>query len=113
MILSTILKEKARIEYMLLKYREEYESLPKGAISEKKVGDKTYYYLKYRSGKKVISQYINKATVNEIKVQIERRKHIEIMIKSLQEELNIANRALEEKWWFYITEAIWQSPVLS
>lgn len=95
MILSTILKEKTRIEYMLAKYLEEYETLPKGTISEKRVGEKTYYYLKYRSGKKVISQYINKADIDEIKDQIERRKHIEAMIKSLQEELNIANRVLE------------------
>lgn len=95
MILSTITKEKTRIEYMLAKYREEYESLPKGTISEKRVGEKTYYYLKYRSGKKVISQYINKADIDEIKDQIERRKHIEAMIKFLQEELSIANRVLE------------------
>ena len=96
MILSTITKEKTRIEYMLAKYREEYESLSKGTISEKQVGENTYYYLKYRSGKKVISQYVNKANIDEIKEQIERRKHIEKMIKSLQEELNIANKVLED-----------------
>lgn len=97
MILSTILKEKTRIEYMLAKYREEYEFLPKGTISEKRVGKKTYYYLKYRSGKNVISQYISKTNIDEIKEQIERRKHIEAMIKSLQEELSIANKVLEEE----------------
>lgn len=95
MILSTILREKTRIEYMLAKYHEEYETLPKGTISEKKVGKRTYYYLKYRSGKKVISQYISKTSIDEIKEQIERRKHIEAMIKSLQEELSIANKVLE------------------
>ena len=80
---------------MLAKYRKEYENLPKGSISEKQVGERTYYYLKYRSGKKVISQYINKANISEIAEQIERRKHIEAMIKALQEELNIANKVLE------------------
>ena len=95
MILSTILKEKTRIEYMLTKYLEEYETLPKGTISEKQVGQRTYYYLKYRSGKKVISQYISKTSIEEIKKQIERRKHIEAMTKSLYEELSIANKALE------------------
>lgn len=97
MILSTITKEKTRIEYMLAKYLEEYEALPKGTISEKQVGERTYYYLKYRSGKKVISQYISKTSIDEIKEQIERRKHIEAMIKSLQEELSIANKVLEEE----------------
>ena len=95
MILSTITKEKARIEYMLAKYRAEYEGLPKGTISEKRVGNKIYYYLKYRTGKKVVSQYINKNSIDELRDLIEKRKHIETMIKSLQEELSIANRVLE------------------
>lgn len=95
MILTTVLQEKRRIEYMLKKYREEYESLPKGTISEKAVGDKTYYYLKYRDGKKVVSKYVSKAEIDTLREQIEKRKHIEVMIKSLTEELNIANKVLE------------------
>lgn len=82
---------------MLAKYCKEYECLPKGTISEKRVGEKTYYYLKYRTGKKVISQYVNKSNIDEIREQIEKRKHIEAMIKSLQKELNIANKELEEE----------------
>ena len=79
MILTTIVQEKERIEYMLTKYREEYDRLPKGSISEKKAGDKTYYYLKYRDGKKVASQYISKSRIDEIRAQIEKRKHIEAL----------------------------------
>lgn len=97
MILTTIMQEKERISYMLSKYQEEYDRLPKGSISEKKSGAKTYYYLKYREGKKVISQYISKEAIAGIKTQIEKRKHIEAMIKSLQEELAIAEKALEGK----------------
>ena len=97
MILTTIVQEKERIEYMLTKYQEEHDRLPKGSISEKKAGDKTYYYLKYRDGKKVVSQYISKSQIDEIRAQIEKRKHIEAMIKSLQEELAIANKVLEEE----------------
>lgn len=97
MILTTIMQEKERILYMLEKYREEYDRLPKGSISEKKSGAKTYYYLKYRDGKKVISQYISKDGIEEIRTKIEKRKHIEAMIKSLQEELAIAEKALEGK----------------
>ncbi len=52
MILTTIAQEKKRIEYMLAKYQEEYDRLPKGSLSEKKTGGKSYYYLKYRDGKK-------------------------------------------------------------
>ena len=95
MILTTILQEKKRIEYMLAKYQEEYDQLPKGSLSEKKTGGKSYYYLKYRDGKKVVSEYISKARVDEIRAQLEKRKHIEAMIKSLLEELAIANKVLE------------------
>lgn len=97
MILSTISREKVRIEYMLAKYQAEYDTLPKGTLSEKQVGEKIYYYLKYRSGKKVVSQYISKENIDEIREKVKRRKHIESMIKSLQEELSIADKVLEGK----------------
>ena len=95
MILNTILQEKTRIEYMLTKYQAEYDSLPKGSISEKRVKQRIYYYLKYRDGKKVVSQYIPKFEIESVREQINKRKHIESMIKSLYEELAIANRVLE------------------
>lgn len=97
MILTTISQEKKRIEYMLTKYKEVYECLPKGSFFEKKVGKRVYYYLKYRDGKKVVSRYISKTQIDEIRQHIEKRKHIEAMIRSLQEELAIANKVLEEE----------------
>ena len=97
MILATIAQEKKRIEYMLTRYQEEYDRLPKGSLSEKKAGTRTYYYLKYRDGKKVVSEYINKSRIDEVRIQLEKRRHIEVMMKSLQEELAIANRVLEEE----------------
>ena len=95
MILSTILQEKERIDRMLAKYQEELEMLPKGTISEKKVKQSTYYYLKYREGKKVISRYIPQKDVDAVREQVEKRRHIETMIRSLQEERAIAEKALE------------------
>ena len=95
MILSTILQEKERIDRMLAKYQEELEMLPKGTISEKKVKQSTYFYLKYREGKKVISRYIPQKDVEAVREQVEKRRHIETMIRSLQEERAIAEKALE------------------
>lgn len=97
MLLTTISQEKKRIEYMLAKYKEAYDRLPKGSLSEKTVGNRTYYYLKYRDGKKVISRYISHSCVDELRMQIEKRKHIEAMMKSLREELAIAHKVLEEE----------------
>lgn len=95
MILRTILQEKERIDRMLAKYQEELEMLPKGTISEKKVKQSTYFYLKYREGKKVISRYIPQKDVEAVREQVEKRRHIETMIRSLQEERAIAEKALE------------------
>lgn len=97
MILSTVLEEKRRIEYMLQKYASLLSTLPKGTITEKTVNGKTYYYLKYRSGKRVISEYVNKQEIDLLRQKIARRKHIETMIKSLQEEKVLADRILEGK----------------
>ena len=95
MILSTILQERERIDRMLAKYREELETLPKGTISEKKAGQSTYFYLKYREGKRVISKYIPQKDVETVREQVEKRRHVETMIRSLQEERAIAEKALE------------------
>ena len=95
MILSTILQEKERIDRMLAKYQEELEMLPKGTISEKKVKQSTYFYLKYREEKKVISKYIPQKDVETVREQVEKRRHVETMIRSLQEERAIAEKALE------------------
>ena len=95
LILNIILQEKERIDRMLAKYQEELGTLPKGTISEKKVRQSTYFYLKYRDGKKVISRYVPQKDVETIREQVEKRRHVETMIRSLQEERAIAEQALE------------------
>lgn len=95
LIISTVLQEKRRIDYMLAKYQEALAELPKGTISEKQVKGNTYYYLKYRDGKRVVSKYIGKKDINELKQQIDRRRHIETMIRSLLEEQKLAAKVLE------------------
>lgn len=95
MILSMVLQEKQRIDYMLARYQETISELPKGTISEKLINGNTYYYLKYRDGKKVISKYVGKDNIQELKEQIEKRRHVEAMIKSLTEEQRLAAKILE------------------
>ncbi len=80
---------------MLSRYQTELEDLPKGALSEKRVRDKVYYYLKFREGKKVVSKYISKDKIDGLREQLTRRAHIEAMIGSLNEEKRIADKALE------------------
>lgn len=95
LLIDTIIKEKRRIAYMLDRYEKMLVMLPKGTLVGCEKNGRTYYYLKYRDGKKVVSKYVGKASVETIAGQIEKRKHIEAMIKSLKEELIIAEKALE------------------
>ena len=98
LIIDTIQKEKARIEYMLKRYRKIIEELPKGSLSESDKNGQKYYYLKYREGKKVVSKYLGKDAGN-MPALIEKRKHTEAMIKLLEDELKIAEKALEGNVW--------------
>lgn len=95
MILSMVLQEKQRIDYMLARYHETLSELPKGTISEKLIKGNTYYYLKYRDGKKVISKYVGKDKIQEVRELVEKRRHIEALIKSLTEEQQLATKILE------------------
>ena len=95
LILSIVQQEKQRIDYMLAKYQEALIELPKGTISEKQVNGNTYYYLKYRSGKKIVSKYVGKREVEAMKQKIDKRRHIEAMMKALREERKLAERVLE------------------
>lgn len=95
LILYTVTQEKQRIEYELLKYQDELCTLPKGMLSEKTVGEKTYYYLKYRDGKKAVSKYVRKKEIESVRAFVEKRRHIEAMVKSLQEEKALADKVLE------------------
>ena len=94
LIIDTILKEKIRIEYMLERYRKIIDELPRGSLSEVSKNGQKYYYLKYREGKRVITKYLGKDAGN-VPALIDKRKHTEAMIKSLEEELRIAKKALE------------------
>ncbi len=95
MIINTMLQEKQRIDYMLVRYQTVLADLPKGTISEKPVNGNTYYYLKYRDGKKVVSKYIRKKDIEGLRQQIEKRRHVEAMIQSLREEQQLAEKVLE------------------
>ena len=86
--MTVISREEARNEKMIIEYTKELEVLPKGKITPKTVNGKTYYYLYYRDGKKVISKYIGKDndSLTSIRERLTRRSQIEEIMKKLKEE---------------------------
>lgn len=108
MIGTLLNKESIRNQKMIFEYEKELSLLPKGSIQGKNVGNKVYYYLNYRDGKKVISKYIgkDKQALIPIKEKLERRIQIENMLKKLKEE-QMQIKKMEALLWFCIMEAIW------
>lgn len=54
--------------------------------------------MKYRNGKKVVFDYVGKEhnKIDEIRLQLERRKQIEEILKELSKELNVVKKFAEE-----------------
>ena len=94
---NAVAQEQRRIKYMIEKYEAELITLPKGALIDKMIKGNQYYYLQYRSGKKTISKYVGRAgdKVEKLRQQIERRRHIQAMLKALSEEYVITQKMME------------------
>ena len=74
---------------------DEIRMLPKGSISAKKIGKKTYYYHQWREGKRVKSVSLS-AEIPPILLQsISRRKLLEGQIKEISKEITIIAKAID------------------
>lgn len=60
---------------------ERLSSLPRGYISQKRIGEKTRYYLQWKENGKVKSQHIPLEWLEETKAQIEERRHLQEQVK--------------------------------
>lgn len=90
-IKNMVQKEAAVFEQLKAQYEAMLEELPKGSLTVKKG---VYYYLNSKEGEKMISKYVGKASpeIDKLREQIERRRHIEKMLRSVNRELKIADK---------------------
>jgi hypothetical protein len=87
-IYGMLKEEKQRNLRLQETYSKEIDSLPKGSIVSKKVGDRRYYYLHYRCKDKVKSEYLGKdeSVVERVRQSIAERKHLQGVLKRLKSE---------------------------
>ena len=87
-IYDMLKEEKQRNIKMQEAYKKEIATLRKGSISKKTISGINYYYLKYRQKDKVKNDYIGKdeELVEKVRVEIEKRKHLQSLLKRLQVE---------------------------
>ena len=92
-------EEKQRNLELQEKYRREIISLRKGSIMKKSISNGNYYYLKYRQGNKIRNDYIGKdeKVAEEIRLEIEKRKYLEGVLKRLQLEYKQICRIVKDK----------------
>lgn len=96
-LLNLISDEVKRIRALKESYVQQLKLLPKGTLQTRRRGKHEYYYLAFRDGKKIITEYVGKdeKRIHELKQSLEKRKHVEDILRQLDRELSIAKRILE------------------
>jgi len=90
-----LLEEYNRLERGINLIHEELASLPKGYISEKKIGNGTYYYLQKREGDKIVSKHLKKDELEPYATLIKHRKTLEQKTKEMRVEQKKLTAALK------------------
>jgi len=97
-VIKDMLRDSLRHDMESLElYQKRIDSIPKGVVSSKKINGKSYYYLSYREGNKVKTDYLGKLTEQEVKEyqeKIEKRKRYQKMLKKLQKEIKFLRKVL-------------------
>lgn len=81
--------ELERNQRLIARYEKELESLPKGSVFKRKIGNHEYLYLNYRDGEKVISKFLGKMdefNIQELQLQLDKRKEYKALLKKLKIE---------------------------
>lgn len=97
-IIKGVLEEEYnRLVHLRDRYLNDIANLPKGSLSIKEKSGQEYAYIAHREGKKVVFDYIGKATSDEVKKlkeRIKKRKDYEKKLKSIKSDLKELERAL-------------------
>lgn len=94
-ILEEVLEEEYTRSVRLCHHMErELNSLPKGSIRTRKINNHEYYYLNYREGDKVRSDYLRADEVEEIRTKINRRHELVAALKEQQRSQKQIEKAL-------------------
>ena len=73
---------------------EEIAGLPRGSVVEKRRGGKVYCYLTRREGGRVVTEYIPRDGVAEMRGKIELRKSLEDTLGAFRKTMRQVERAL-------------------
>jgi hypothetical protein len=84
-VLKGILKESANYYREIEKeIKKRLSVLPKGSVKRRRISGKSYYYLQYRKGEKVVHKYLGKNRPDELLRRLKERKSLEGELKRVR-----------------------------
>ena len=94
MIIDLLIAESQKNLVLQRELKNKISRLPKGTVKERRVKDKTYYYLAYRENRKVVNKYIGDGPLEAEKLSklVEERKAYENQLKELQKDWKIYSK---------------------
>ena len=99
-VLDAIKENLERNLYMQELYSKNMQSLRKGSLTVKNINGNEYYYLLYRDGEKVKTEYIGikgKTDLKNIKKELKDRENYRTQILQLKKEERLYNEGLIER----------------
>jgi hypothetical protein len=100
-MINGMLKED--LEYELLveqRYVDAIRELPRGSMQKKRIYGNEYFYLKYREGSKVKTDYLGVLSdeqIEEIQGKISKRKQFENLLKEARKAIKYLRKVLNVK----------------
>lgn len=70
--------------------------LPRGSIKVKRSKGRTYHYLQYRDGGKVVQRYLGRSYPEELAAQIEKRRKLKNQLAEIRRALKLLGQRKEE-----------------
>ena len=74
--------------------RKELKHYPKGNLRKRMIKSKEYYYLQYRDGKHVKSNYVKSEDLDRVRTELETRKNLEATARGLESRLSMYAKLL-------------------
>lgn len=91
---EVLLEEYQRSERITAAIEAEVSSLPRGSIRARSIGSGVYYYLQYRVGDTVKSDYVRADEVDALRERLSRRKYLLVALKEQEQSRKQIERAL-------------------
>ena len=91
---EVLIEEYDRSMRILREIEAEQMSLPKGSVRKKLIKGRPYYYLQYRDGDRVKSEYIKEQDLESVKAAVNKYKENIVALKELRKSIKQIEKAL-------------------